>query len=99
MLTKELKKVSLQPEEINNYLITKDSSPIDQKQKVLQLLVRPNVYLQGMKSGSVKMDAGTHGFTDEVIEETEIQIKYETYIEKERDLVARMSQLEELQIP
>ncbi len=99
LLTQELKKTSLQPEDINNYLITNGSSPIDQKQKLVQLLVRPNVNLQGMKSGSVKMAQALSGFTDEVLEETEIQIKYETYIEKERDLVARMSQLEELQIP
>ena len=99
LLTKELKKVSLQPEDINNYLIINGSSPIDQKQKLIQLLVRPNVNLQGMKSGSVKMGQVLSGFTDEVLEETQIQIKYETYIEKERDLVARMAQLEELQIP
>ncbi|HTE08202.1 MAG TPA: tRNA uridine-5-carboxymethylaminomethyl(34) synthesis enzyme MnmG [Flavitalea sp.] len=98
-LTHELRKVSLQPEDINNYLITNSSSPIDQKQKLIQLLVRPNVDLQGMKSGSVKMRQVLSGFSDEVLEETQIQIKYETYIEKERDLVARMSQLEELQIP
>ena len=99
LLTQELKRISLQPEDINNYLITNGSSPIDQKQKLLQLLVRPNVDLQGMKSGSVKMGQVLSGFTDEVLEETQIQVKYETYIEKERDLVARMSQLEELQIP
>ncbi len=98
-LTQELKKVSLQPDEINNYLINNHSSPIDQKQKLVQLLVRPNVDLQGMKIGSAKMSQVLSGYSDEVLEETEIQIKYETYIEKERDLVARMSQLEELQIP
>ena len=39
------------------------------------------------------------GFTRETIEQAEIQIKYDVYIEKEKDLVKRMSQLEELKIP
>jgi tRNA uridine 5-carboxymethylaminomethyl modification enzyme len=38
-------------------------------------------------------------FSREAIEQAEIQVKYETYIEKERDLVQRMSQLENLTIP
>ena len=38
-------------------------------------------------------------FSDETIEQAEIQIKYDVYIEKEQDLVKRMSQLEELRIP
>ena len=38
-------------------------------------------------------------FTPDIIEQAEIQLKYEVYIEKERELVKRMSQLEELEIP
>ena len=38
-------------------------------------------------------------FSPEIIEQAEIQLKYEVYIEKERELVKRMSQLEELEIP
>jgi tRNA uridine 5-carboxymethylaminomethyl modification enzyme len=38
-------------------------------------------------------------FDKEFIEEAEIQIKYETYINKEKELVAKMSQLEDLVIP
>ena len=39
------------------------------------------------------------GFSRETIEQAEIQIKYDVYIEKEKDLVKRMSQLEDLKIP
>ena len=38
-------------------------------------------------------------FSDDAIEQAEIQIKYETYITKEKELVQRMSQLENLIIP
>ena len=38
-------------------------------------------------------------FDNEVLEQAEIQIKYDTYIEKEKELVLKMSQLEDLMIP
>jgi tRNA uridine 5-carboxymethylaminomethyl modification enzyme len=38
-------------------------------------------------------------FSKEAIEQAAIQVKYAVYIEKERELVQRMSQLEELEIP
>ena len=39
------------------------------------------------------------GFDSETLEQAEIQIKYDTYIEKEKELVSKMSQLEDLMIP
>ena len=38
-------------------------------------------------------------FDDDSIQQTEIQVKYNTYITKEKEIVERMSQLEELAIP
>ncbi len=38
-------------------------------------------------------------FDRETLEQVEIQVKYDTYIEKEKELVAKMSQLEDLLIP
>ena len=38
-------------------------------------------------------------YSKEVIEQAEIQIKYDTYISKEKELVDKMSQLENLAIP
>ncbi len=38
-------------------------------------------------------------FSEDTLEQAEIQVKYDTYINKEKELVARMSQLEELVIP
>ena len=39
------------------------------------------------------------GYSRESIEQAEVQIKYEVYIEKEKELVQRMNQLEDLEIP
>ena len=46
-----------------------------------------------------KLSAQIAGFDKESISQAGIQIKYEVYIEKEKELVQRMSQLEELEIP
>jgi tRNA uridine 5-carboxymethylaminomethyl modification enzyme len=94
-----LNQTSLYPQDVNNYLKIKGSAEIDQKTKSVQLLVRPNVDLQGLKAESAKVKALLEPFPDEVIEQAEIQIKYEVYIEKEKELVKKMSQLEGLQIP
>ena len=46
-----------------------------------------------------KVKDALQGFTKDVIEQAGIQIKYNVYIEKEKELVKRMSQLEDLLIP
>jgi tRNA uridine 5-carboxymethylaminomethyl modification enzyme len=46
-----------------------------------------------------KIEACLSNYDSESIEQAEIQIKYQVYIDKEKDLVARMRQLEDLEIP
>lgn len=98
-LKSAIQQLSLQPEEVNTYLDTKGSSPIDQKQKALQILLRPNVDLITMSGSIDKIRDILAGFSKEVIEQAEVQIKYDVYIEKEKELVKKMSQLEDLKIP
>jgi tRNA uridine 5-carboxymethylaminomethyl modification enzyme len=98
-LKSAIQQLSLQPEEVNTYLDTKGSSPIDQKQKALQILLRPNVDLFTMSESVDKIRNILAGFSKEVIEQAEVQIKYDVYIEKEKELVKKMSQLEDLKIP
>jgi len=94
-----LQQLSLQPDEINSYLVEKGSSPLDQKQKSLQVLLRPNIDLISLIASVPRINDLLSGFRRETIEQAEIQVKYDVYIKKEKDLVKRMSQLEELKIP
>jgi len=94
-----LQQLSLQPDEINSYLVEKGSSPLDQKQKSLQVLLRPNIDLISLIASVPRINDLLSGFSRETIEQAEIQVKYDVYIKKEKDLVKRMSQLEELKIP
>jgi len=52
-----------------------------------------------MTSAIPTMQEKLHGFKREDMEQASIQVKYDVYIEKEKELVNRMSQLEDLEIP
>ena len=94
-----LSSLSIEPGEINPLLDSVQSSPLVNRQKVLSLLLRPNIGLADMINHVPKIKEALAGMKPEILEQVEIQTKYETYIEKERELVAKMSQLEDLLIP
>jgi tRNA uridine 5-carboxymethylaminomethyl modification enzyme len=94
-----LKDISVEPAEADGFLAENNSAPLPQKQKAIQLLLRPNITLESMIAGLPKVQQALNGFTEEIIEQADIQIKYNVYIEKERELVKRMNQLEDLLIP
>ena len=94
-----LAETTLSPDEINPFLETQNSSVLTQKQKAQQVLLRPGITLHDLMASSSALQKLTETYSREVIEQTEIQIKYDVYIEKEKELVQRMSQLEELEIP
>lgn len=94
-----LKEISLEPTEADGFLAENNSAPLPQKQKAIQVLLRPNITLDSMIAGLPKIQQALTGFTNEIIEQADIQIKYNVYIEKEKELVKRMNQLEDLIIP
>ncbi|MBW7951895.1 MAG: tRNA uridine-5-carboxymethylaminomethyl(34) synthesis enzyme MnmG, partial [Chitinophagaceae bacterium] len=89
----------INPFEINPYFETINSTPITEKQKASKLVLRPSVSLEEMLQYSKELNNVFGEEDHEIIEQAEIQVKYERYIEKEKELVERMSQLEELIIP
>lgn len=94
-----LKELPIDPEDINHLLAEKNTSPIPQRMRAYQILLRPTLDIFSMKEKVVKIGKALAGFTDDTLEQAEIQIKYEVYIEKENELVKRMSQMEDLIIP
>lgn len=98
-IKKLLSEVSLEPEEINGFLLEKGSAALKQKQKANQILLRPDVDLFSLAGESEKLNSIIKDFSRDIIEQSETQIKYETYINKETELVKRMSQMEDLNIP
>ncbi len=94
-----MKEYGVEPEEMNDYLFQKNSAPLLQKQKLSQLILRPNIELNEMVKASPKLMVLLGWVAEDVVEQAEIQVKYDTYINKEKELVERMSQLEDLLIP
>ncbi|HKB44706.1 MAG TPA: tRNA uridine-5-carboxymethylaminomethyl(34) synthesis enzyme MnmG [Chitinophagaceae bacterium] len=94
-----LKDFVIEPEEINSWFEKIGSSKISEKQRAQKILLRPDVELYDLIMRLPKLSKILQGFSKETIEQASIQIKYEVYIEKEKELVKRMSQLEELEIP
>lgn len=94
-----LNSTTLDPQEINPYFEKIETSLISEKQKADKILLRPSINLSSLQQANEKIKNALAGYLQESIEQAEIQIKYQTYIDKERDLVERMRQLEDLEIP
>ncbi|HBT92766.1 MAG: tRNA uridine-5-carboxymethylaminomethyl(34) synthesis enzyme MnmG [Crocinitomicaceae bacterium] len=90
---------SIEPETINAFLTDIDSATITEKQKASKLLLRPNISLQQILSNNELLNEKINIFDTECLEQAEIQIKYERYIEKEKEIVDRMATLENKLIP
>ena len=94
-----LQNYNFTPAEVNDYLKSVHSAPLLLKQKASQLLLRPGVDIKSMMKHIPALDQLINKYSNDVIEQAEIQLKYNVYIEKEKELVDKMSQLENLSIP
>lgn len=91
--------ISVDPADAQNYLSQIGSAPMASKQKLSQLLLRPSVTILDMMQQMPSLSKNFNTFDKEALEQAEIQVKYDTYLQKEQELVNKMSQLENLQIP
>lgn len=94
-----LKEITIEAMEINHYLETISSAPISEKQKAEKILLRPNISLNDLMLYIPKIREVLSKYDADSIEQAEIQTKYQVYIDKEKDLVTKMQQLENLEIP
>ena len=94
-----LKNESTEPDELKDYLISRGTSEMNQKQKIAGLLLRPQVELSGLSDNIsvLKQFLTDNNENDkEILEEVEIQIKYEGYIKKEQELAEKLTKVEEM---
>jgi tRNA uridine 5-carboxymethylaminomethyl modification enzyme len=102
MLVTFLKELPVLPEQINTLLESLQTAIINQKQKAGYLLLRPQVDLRSLIATLPELEnfiSGNSMGYDELLEEAEIFIKYESYLEKEQDLANKMASLENHPIP
>ncbi|NBA76160.1 tRNA uridine-5-carboxymethylaminomethyl(34) synthesis enzyme MnmG [Emticicia sp. ODNR4P] len=98
-LVNELKHKKVKPAEVNEKLEAIGTAPLKEGTSLLNLLRRPNVTLAEIKNLSDEISEYLDQYTEETLEQAEINIKYESYIEKEQQMVDKMQKLEDLAIP
>jgi tRNA uridine 5-carboxymethylaminomethyl modification enzyme len=98
-IKKIINELSVEPNEVNDFLSSSGSTEISQKQKIAQILLRPGIGLINLANALPGLAHSLRSYSRETIEQAEIQVKYEVYIDKEKELVSRMNQMEELEIP
>ncbi|MCH7524650.1 MAG: tRNA uridine-5-carboxymethylaminomethyl(34) synthesis enzyme MnmG, partial [Bacteroidetes bacterium] len=94
------KDTSVKPEEANPVLESKDSSLVKQSDKIFKIYSRPNIDINDVRKFKAVEDyIQEHNLDKEVIEQTEIQVKYSEYIEKEKNNADKLNRLEYVKIP
>jgi len=91
---------SVTPDEANPVLESKDSAPVKQQDKMFKLFARPNITIGDVRKFKAVEDYIQKNNLDaEVIEQTEIQVKYSGYIAKEKNNADKLNRLEYVKIP
>ncbi len=97
-LIKFLRETGVDPDMVNAALENKQSAPIRQRAKLALLLSRPHIELNDLIGLHPDIDRVLLQYEPEFREQAEITIKYEGYIQKEKELVDKMQRLEHILI-
>ncbi len=98
-LINDLRQKKLIPDSINEVLEKIGTATILEKVSAEKLLKRPQMGMEELKSIDEELNAYLSKYSKEVLEQAEIQIKYDSYIDKEQQLVDKLSNMENYQIP
>ncbi len=93
-----IRELSVEPGQINAYLTGKGSAPLRQKVKLHSILLRPHISLAELRQVLPALDAFVAPYDEEFLELAEINMKYEGYISKEKELVDKMNRLESVRL-
>ncbi len=94
-----LKGLKVKPHAVNEYLGSLNTASIKEKMPVYNLLKRPEIGIQELIVMDETLKTLLDKYSQETVQQAEIQIKYETYIDKEEKLADKMKNLESFKIP
>jgi tRNA uridine 5-carboxymethylaminomethyl modification enzyme len=89
---------SAEPSVINPVLESVNSAPISQKLRYFNILSRPDLSIENIIRNDRSVMEFISGFDNEAVQQAEILMKYEGYIERERENAEKLQRLEELRI-
>ena len=97
-LLKDLKQMRATPEDFNNSLSLLELSPIQEKTPIINLLKRPQVGFRDLLNMNKEISSTLNKYSKEILEQAEIIIKYEPYIDREQKLAEKIESLENYKI-
>ncbi len=101
-LTEYLQTTSVKPADINAYLTSVGSQELAQTTRLADLVLRPQVTLPTLAAAIPTLQEQIDKITvarEEVVESTEIELKYKGYIERERLAANKLARLDSIRIP
>ncbi|GGG20804.1 tRNA uridine 5-carboxymethylaminomethyl modification enzyme MnmG [Dokdonia pacifica] len=99
-LVKFFEDTSILPDEVNDILVERGSSPMKQSDKMFKVFSRPQIYLDDIKKfKKVAAYIEDNAIEKDVLEQAEIKVKYAGYIEKEKANADKLNRLENIKIP
>ena len=84
---------------IDGWLESIGSNALHEGCKICDLILRPQVTIQGLAEVVPELKARMEGLSEEVVESCEIQIKYAGYIKREQNEAAKLQRLDQIRIP
>ncbi|WP_439483022.1 tRNA uridine-5-carboxymethylaminomethyl(34) synthesis enzyme MnmG [Cyclobacterium plantarum] len=98
-LIAKLEKIRVTPDAINAALIQNKTATIKENTTIEKLLKRPQLGINDLMRMNQELNDELAPFDKNVLEQAEIQIKYRSYIDKERQMVEKISNLDHMKIP
>ncbi len=97
-IDKFVRDLSVEPEQVNRFLEAQDTAPLRQKVKLHGVLLRPKVSIGGLRPFLPELDRFLSRYQQEYIDLTEINMKYEGYLAKEKEMADKMNRLEAVRL-
>lgn len=98
-IKKFLSKTGVTPDDANPVLKGLDSAPLKQQVKLDSLITRPHINMDAILKMSKETISFLENYDSEVVEQAEIQLKYEGYIAREQEVADKLNRLDTVKIP
>jgi len=89
---------SIDPTELNPILEQAGTSAVTQRAKLDKLITRPQLGIADLRQAKPELDKFLAKYPKDIVESAEIEMKYESYIAKELELVLKMNKLEDVRL-
>ena len=98
-LMETIDRLSVVPSDANARLAELGSATLSQRMHLGTLLLRPELSMEALSSLSPELKTTIEGLPAEVVQEVEITLKYQRYIEKEQEVASRLLRFEDIKLP